>query len=43
MCFHVVDILALDSNAPGPASTPLKLVLLSVVDLCLFMPDPSSA
>ena len=23
-----------------PASTPLKLVLLTVLDLCLFMPDP---
>ena len=23
-----------------PASTPLKLVLLNVLDLCLFMPDP---
>ena len=22
------------------ASTPLKLVLLTVLDLCLFMPDP---
>ena len=28
-------------DAPAPcACTPLKLVLLTVLDLCLFMPDP---
>ena len=26
--------------APAHAWTPLKLVLLNVVELCLFMPDP---
>ena len=32
----------LDSlDAPAPCAwTPLKLVLLNVLDLCLFMPDP---
>ena len=32
----------LDSlNTPAPCAwTPLKLVLLTVLDLCLFMPDP---
>ena len=28
-------------DAPAPCAwTPLKLVLLNVLDLCLFMPDP---
>ena len=32
----------LDSlDVPGPCSTPIKLVLLTVLELCLFfMPDP---
>ena len=29
-----------DSHAPRPCLDPLKLVLLTVLDLCLFLPDP---
>ena len=39
----VAEALALHPplDAPAPcACTPLKLVLLNVLDLCLFMPDP---
>ena len=39
----VAEALALHPplDAPAPcACTPRKLVLLNVVDLCLFMPDP---
>ena len=38
--FHVVDILAPEPRARMRLA-PLKLVLLTVLDLCLFfMPDP---
>ena len=39
----VAEALALHSppGAPAPcACTPLKLVLLNILHLCLFMPDP---
>ena len=39
----VAEALALHPpvDAPAPcACTPLKLVLLNVLDMCLFMPDP---
>ena len=39
----VAEALALHPplDAPAPCGrTPLKLVLLNVLDLCLFMPDP---
>ena len=39
----VVEALALHPplDAPAPcACTPLKLVLLNILDLCLSMPDP---
>ena len=40
MLWTSLPLNPLDSHAPDPASTPLKLVLLTVLDLCLFMPDP---